>query len=227
MAVDRRGNPWIAPRPTPVRLTVTTPSTNRKPIIGLAGGVGSGKSYIASLLEDLGCMVIDADASARAALKRNDVKRTLIEWWGEGILDEHGHVDRRQLADRVFDAPDQRKRLEVLIHPLVAADRDEQIRLANADPDVRAVVLDVPLLFEVGLDEKCDRVIFVDAPRATRLKRVSEQRGWTEKELDRREKNQLPLDTKRAKAHNVISNDSESDRSAHLRDQLRRILETC
>jgi len=206
---------------------VSNPSTKRKPIIGMAGGVGSGKSYIARLLGELGCVVFDADTVAKAALQREDVKPHLTQWWGDAVLDKDGGVDRRKIAERVFDDPEQRKRLEALIHPLVAAERDRVIAEAEADPSVRAVVLDVPLLYEVGLDARCDRVIFVDADRATRLERVKRKRGGSAAELDRREKNQLALDIKRSQAHNVISNDSDSDRSDHLRELLRRILDKC
>jgi len=204
---------------------VTSPSG--KPIIGMAGGIGSGKSHVARQLGELGCFVIDADAIAKASLDRDDVKAQIAEWWGEGVLDDSGRVDRRQLANRVFEGPDaesRRARLEGLIHPIVAAERERLIGVADRDPEVKAIVLDVPLLYEVGLDEACDSVIFVDADRAKRIERVRTERGWSANELERREKRQMPLDTKKRLAHNVFINDSESDRTEHLRDLLSRIL---
>jgi len=199
----------------------------RKPIIGLAGGIGAGKTSVAESFARQGAKVFDADAVAQAVLDREQIRDVLVDWWGKQILDERGHVDRRRVAERVFNDQAQRKRLESLIHPIVAARRNEMIEQAQADPAVRAIVLDVPLLFEVGLDKLCDRVIFVRADRADRLARLAETRGWGAEELDRREKNQWPLDKKLQFAHDIIDNDNgEADRDAQVRSLLERILET-
>jgi len=199
----------------------------RKPIIGLAGGIGAGKTSVAESFARQGAKVFDADAVAQAVLDREQIRDVLVDWWGKQILDERGHVDRRRVAERVFNDQAQRKRLESLIHPIVAARRDEMIEQAQADPAVRAIVLDVPLLFEVGLDKLCDRVIFVRADRADRLARLAKTRGWGAEELDRREKNQWPLDKKLQFAHDIIDNDNgEADRDAQVRSLLERILET-
>lgn len=198
-----------------------------KPIIGLAGGIGSGKSMVARHLATLGAAVFDADAAAQAALDQPDVMRQLTSWWGEAVLDDAGRVNRREVARRVFDDPVERKRLEGLIHPIVAQRRDAMIRQAVDDAAVKAIVLDVPLLYEVGLDAMCDSVIFVDADRAVRLQRVQAARGWDEAELARREKNQWPLDNKRRQAHDVIVNDgSETDCFVQVRAAFQRILES-
>lgn len=196
-----------------------------KPIIGLAGGIGSGKSTVARHLAKMGGWVIDADAAAREALNRSDVRQRLVDWWGSELLDECGRIDRRRVADRVFADPEQRSRLEGLIHPIVAAARERQIAEAKADPNTRFIVLDVPLLFEVGLNERCDVVVFVEAPADRRVERVSQERGWTADELTRREKNQMSLDSKRQRADNVIVNDaSEAECVAQVRSLLTRIL---
>jgi dephospho-CoA kinase len=169
----------------------------RKPVIGLVGGIGSGKSWVAQRLADHGGAVFDADRVAKAALDEPDVQRCLVEHFGSGVVGSDGRTDRKALAEVVFTDAGRRKQLEQIIHPIVAERRDAMIERAEADPEVRFVVLDVPLLVEVGLYERCDRVVFVDADRPTRLRRVAESRGWDEAELTRREKNQLPLDKKR------------------------------
>lgn len=197
----------------------------RKPIIGLAGGIGAGKSTVARLFGSLGARVIDADALARQAMDRPEVCEQLRVWWGAAVFDEHGQPDRRKIAWLVFGAPDQRKRLEGLIHPIVAAERERMIEAAREDPSVRAIVLDVPLLFEVGLDRLCDRIVFVHAERATRLRRVATQRGWDERDLADREKSQIPLDIKRSRAHNVVDgNASEAECLSQVRDVLNELL---
>jgi dephospho-CoA kinase len=183
------------------------------PIVGLAGGIGAGKSEVASILERLGCFVIDSDQQARQALDRPEVREQLIQWWGRGILKPSPNkeaIDRSQVARIVFAHEDQRRRLEGLIHPLVRARREDLIRDARA-AGARAAVIDAPLLFEAGVDEECDAIIFVDAPRAMRVQRVRENRGWDEAELDRRERAQLPLEEKRRRSTHLVTNGGDRD----------------
>lgn len=201
------------------------PLTNTKPIIGLAGGIGSGKSTVARLMGTMGGYVIDADALAREALGRPEIAERLVEWWGSEILDAEGRVDRRRVADRVFHDPAERQRLEQLIHPLVGEERDRRLNAARADPRVPFIVLDVPLLFEVGLDKACDYVFFIDADAEVRLRRVQQTRGWDRAELERREKNQASLDKKRDGSDGIITNNGdEAQCLAQIRSMLDRIL---
>lgn len=174
------------------------------PVIGLAGGIGAGKSAVARAFADLGCTVSDSDAQARLALERDDVRRTLVEWWGRGVLDDRGRVDRSAVASIVFDRDDERARLEGLIHPLVRRSRESLIEEAAA-AGAPAVIVDAPLLFEAGLDAECDAVVFVDAPRDVRLARLA-ARGWDDAELRRREKAQLPLEEKRRRSSYHLEN---------------------
>lgn len=179
------------------------------PVIGLAGGIGAGKSEVARLFAELGCIVVDSDREARAALDRPEVRDELVRWWGAGVLREDGSVDRRAVANIVFADPAQRERLEALVHPLVRAVRDE-VRRRAAAAGAPAVVIDAPLLFEAGIDAECDAVVFVDAPREVRLRRVAEARSWDEAELDRRERSQWPLERKRERSDFVIANDADA-----------------
>lgn len=178
-----------------------------KPIIGLLGGIGSGKSSIARFIADeFSGARFDADALARALLDEPEVKRQIEQWWGGKVLDAWGAVDRRKLAAVIFADESSRRRLEGLIHPIVARGREAFIERCEADPGVKLIVLDVPLLAEVGLNERCDWLIFVKCDRATRLARVAASRGWDEAELARREKNQWPLDRKLDLADDVVDN---------------------
>lgn len=196
-----------------------------KPIIGLAGGIGSGKSSVARWLGEQGGCVFDADAVARRALDLPQVRQALVDWMGPGILDAEGRVDRGRVADRVFDAPEARRRLESIVHPVVSRQRDEETARAMQDPGVRFVVYDVPLLYEVGLEKECDYVLFVDADRAVRLERVRKTRGWDEWELARREKNQMDPTRKMDLADDIIYNSGEESQSiSQVRAFLERIL---
>lgn len=174
-------------------------------VIGIAGGIGSGKSTVAWMLADLGCVVVDSDAEARRALLRPEVIAELVGWWGCGVLDGAGAVDRRAVARIVFADAGQRARLEGLIHPLIAQSRARQIEEARKAGRAGAVI-DAPLLYEAGLEAECDAVIFVDCPFEERLARVRASRGWDERELRQREKAQLPLEEKRRRADYQVVN---------------------
>ncbi|MCC7407531.1 MAG: dephospho-CoA kinase [Phycisphaeraceae bacterium] len=179
-----------------------------KPILGLTGGIGSGKSLVARQFASLGCAVIDADELAREALDSSAVQEQLRQWWGPEVIGEDGRVNRRVVAQKVFNNPQELARLEGLVHPRVHAGRERLRGQYQADPAVVAIVEDCPLLLEKGIDAGCDVVVFVDAPKPLRLARVAASRGWSEAELDRREKNQWPLDKKVQRADYVIKNDA-------------------
>jgi len=197
----------------------------RRPIIGLTGGIGAGKSAVASILEDEGCLVCRSDELARQALRDPVIRRTLVDWWGPEILDPSGEADRRAVAEVVFGDPDERRRLERLTHPWIEARRRRIFE--RAGPEVVALVIDAPLLMEAGLDRECDAIIFVDAPIELRRERVRRDRGWADGELDRREESQLPLDAKRGRADHVIRNDASLvDLTERVRASLASILHT-
>ncbi len=183
----------------------------RKPIIGLAGGIGAGKSLVAKILTECGAGLIDSDAIGRALLAEPEVADTLRGWWGEEIFDAEGRVDRRRVGDKVFADSVQRARLERLLYPRIAREREAAIARYEADPAVGAIVLDSPLLFESGLSRVCDTIWFVEAEEAVRVRRVADSRGWSRAELDRREQWQKPLELKRANADYILVNNSDMD----------------
>jgi dephospho-CoA kinase len=185
------------------------------PVVGLVGGVGSGKSRVAAILTDEGCLVADSDQLVRKAYEAPEIRTQLQTWWGSGILDESGQIDRAAVAAVVFRDPVERKRLEALLHPKVEAAR--KALFAAARPSVRALVIDAPLLLEAGLAGECTQIWFLDAPETVRRARVMSDRGWSAEELDRREAAQWSLDRKRAAAHHVIRNDGDP---ASLREQV-------
>jgi dephospho-CoA kinase len=192
-----------------------------KPVIGLAGGIGSGKSLVASQLAKLGCAVINADELSHQVLRQPEVRQQLIAWWGEGVLDEQGQINRKAVGQRVFNQPDELARLEALVHPRVHQLREALRERYSVDPKVKAIVEDCPLLYEVGLDKVCDVVIFVQARREVRLARVARYRGWSEAELTAREKNQLGLDIKADRADHVVDNSGQESQTL---EQVKRIL---
>lgn len=200
---------------------MTIPPTPHKPVIGLAGGIGSGKSLVAAQMAALGCAVIDADQLARQALDQSETREQLVNWWGLQVLNKQGRVDRHAVGQIVFADPDQLHRLEQLIHPQVHRARHKLIQQYQQDAEFVAIVEDCPLLFETGLDKHCDKIIFIKVSRENRLRRLAESRGWSDQELARREKNQLGLDKKAQKADYIIMNDAGEDECL---SQVRRVL---
>ena len=199
-----------------------SPAPMQKPVIGLMGGPGSGKSTVAGLFGEMGCAVIDADRLAHAALQVDGVKREIRERWGEGVLNSQGEIDRAALGKIVFEDEAALKHLESIVHPLVHEGRQREREQHQADPSVVAIVEDCPLLIESGLDKDCDALVFIDCADPIRLERVANSRGWDAVELKKRDEQQLPLDTKRRSADYVISND---ETLARVREQVEHVLQ--
>jgi len=190
-----------------------------KPIIGLVGGIGAGKSSVARILQSCGAAVIDSDRLAHDELADPEVIATLRGWWGDRVCPSN-EVDRKALAAIVFSDPHELDRLETLLYPRIHRRRERLVEGFNADATIRAIVLDAPKLYEAGLGDYCDAVIFVEADWSVRVRRVAAVRGWTEEELRRRENFQNSLDTKRANADHVVINHSGLDQ---LRTDVERI----
>lgn len=196
-------------------------STPAPPIIGLAGGIGAGKTTVANMLERMGCTVARSDEGGRAALRDPEIRDTLVRWWGRAILDDTGEVDRRRVAEIVFVDKSERARLEQLTHPWIEARR--RAAFAAAGPETVAFVIDAPLLYEAGVDDECDAVIFVQTTGTERDRRLRSTRGWAVSERRRREDSQLPLDVKESRADYVLRNDGDLEA---LEAQVRSVLNT-
>lgn len=192
-----------------------------KPIIGIVGGIGSGKSFVAGLFGELGCVVISSDQQVYQAYETAEVKETLRSWWGGEVFQADGTVDRKKIAAMVFNDPSQRRRLEELLHPLVATQREQIMQQAINNSGPVAFVWDTPLLYETGLHRQCDSVVFVECPWETRLERVRRQRAWSKEQLTAREKSQWALDKKRAFAEYTIVNTADA---VEIRVQVREVL---
>ena len=169
--------------------------------------------------------MIDSDAQVREVYRDPAVLATIQSWWGNEVITPDGRADRRAIAARVFNDPMQRQRLESLIHPKVDALRGFRMKEFAIDPKIVAFVWDTPLLFEAGLHDRCDAVIFIDSPFEERLRRVAGSRGWDANELERREKLQWPLDKKRKISDDVLQNTADAgDIRRQVRDVLSRVL---
>lgn len=174
--------------------------------VGLTGNIASGKSSVARVWRRLGAHVIEADLLAREAVAPGSPGlRRVVEVFGPDVIDSEGRLDRAALREIVFRDPEARARLEAITHPEIARLREEEeARLAAAGVDL--VVNDVPLLFEVGMEDAFDVVVLVDAPEEVRLERLIRDRGLSEAEARRMIEAQMPSDLKRPKSDIVIEN---------------------
>ena len=180
-----------------------------KPIIGILGGVASGKSTVAAEFAKLGCKIVDADKIAHQLLERKDVKDEVVSVFGGDILDSVGNIDREKLGDIVFADGDKLSVLNEIIHPLVLARVERLIEQYDGENQVKAIVLDMPLLMEVGWAQRCDRLIFVDCRRELRVDRAKKIGIISKNQLKIRENFQISLDSKAAIADNTVDNNSD------------------
>ena len=182
--------------------------TRKIPIIGILGGIASGKSTAAAEFAKLGCKVINADKIAHELLERAVVRRQIVAALGPSILDSKGRIDRKKLAEAVFADRRKLSSLNMIVHPLVLEHAERQIERYNRQKGVPAVVLDMPLLLEVGWAKRCDRLVLVRCSRKIRAERAKKM-GLGENHLKIRENYQISLDNKASIADNTIENNSD------------------
>jgi dephospho-CoA kinase len=181
----------------------------KKPVIGIIGGMYSGKSTVASMFAKLGCAVIDADSISHQLIEEKDVLTKIIRVFGKEILDEKGKINRPALANRVFSDPAKLAILTSILHPLIMVRVEELIKQCEPQPAVRAIVLDIPLLVEVGWEKRCDHLIFVDCAPPIRLERARNKGVFDADQLKIRENLQISLDKKKRIADNIVDNNSD------------------
>ena len=185
--------------------------------LGLSGGIGSGKSTVAKILSNLGAVVIDADVIAREVLEPNQAGyQKAIEVFGESILDSDLRIDRKRLAELVFQNSDELAKLEAIVHPAVIA-RVAQIR--HSLPESTVVVYDTPLLFEKNLQGQFDKVLIVVTDSEHRKARLIE-RGLEITDIEARIANQATDAQRRTVADFVIENNGSPEQ---LHDQVTKV----
>jgi dephospho-CoA kinase len=179
-----------------------------KPVIGILGGIGSGKSAVAAEFEKLGCKVIDADRIARELLDELPVRKKVEGLFGQAVLDSSGKIDRKKLAEAAFADEQTLRALNRIIHPSVLKRTWELIEKFDKQNQVKAIVLDMPLLIEVGWHKRCDKLIFVNCEKKLRLQRAKKL-GFDKNQVKIRENFQISLDKKAKLADNTIENNSD------------------
>jgi dephospho-CoA kinase len=190
-------------------------------IIGLTGGIASGKSTVSNMLKELNIPVVDADEEARLAVEKGEKAYSeIVSYFGEEILLEDGSINRAKLGSIIFPNEEKRNVLNSIVHPAVRENmfrkREHYLSLGH-----KLVVLDIPLLFEGKIDYNIDKTVLVYVAEATQLERLMNRNGFTEEEALSRIHSQMPLHEKVKLADAVIDNNGSIEET---RKQLLEIL---
>ena len=186
-------------------------------LIGLTGGIASGKSAVAQRFMDLGVPVIDADVAARAVVAPGKPGfEQVISRFGPGVVAANGELDRRALRELVFSDPGSRRDLEVILHPLIRADMDRSVAAAVGP----YIVMVIPLLTEGGSRDRVDRVLVVDVDEALQLQRVIARDGCSLGEAQAIMASQAPRSARLAVADDVLANSGTVTELRHAVDKL-------
>ena len=187
--------------------------------VALTGGVASGKSTVASVLRELGAVVIDSDQLAREVVEPGTTGlAAVVDAFGEQVLTDDGRLDRPALGAVVFADEAERRRLEGILHPLIRARSAE---IASAAPPGTLVVHDIPLLVESGQGDRFDAVLVVDVPVETQVERMVRERDWSREDAEARVRAQATREQRRAVATYVLDNTGTRD---DLREQVTEVV---
>ncbi|OES44165.1 dephospho-CoA kinase [Domibacillus iocasae] len=188
-------------------------------IIGLTGGIASGKSTVSQLLKEKGFTVVDADIAARAVVVPGQpALEQIVRVFGGEILAQDGTLNREKLGSIIFHDESKRKQLNEIVHPAV-----REWMLSEKDKAVQAghntIIFDIPLLFESKLTWMADRTVLVYVTPDTQLQRLMERNRYTEQEADARIQSQMPIDEKKALADDIIDNNGTIKQTIEQLDQ--------
>ncbi|WP_026593623.1 dephospho-CoA kinase [Bacillus sp. UNC437CL72CviS29] len=176
-------------------------------VIGLTGGIASGKSTVSQMFRELNIPVIDADIIAREVVEQGkEAYKEIVEVFGEEILQVNGELDRQKLGSIVFHNEEKRLHLNKIVHPAVRKEMNAQKDMYIKE-GVQAVVLDIPLLFESKLTSLVDQILVVAVSPSTQLERLMKRNGFIEEEAKARIHSQMSLAEKVTLANKVIYND--------------------
>jgi dephospho-CoA kinase len=185
-------------------------------VIGIAGGIASGKSTIAEMLKSLGADIIDADKICHRLINTKDIACKITKRWGDHILDDHGKVKRHMLAEIVFSEREEVSALNSIIHPKAIKEIKSRVAKLQAEAATKAIVLDAALVVESNLIDICDIMLFVDTKKNRCKTRVQNSRKWPLDEITKREKFQGLLQQKREIADVVINNNHSKEDTLYL-----------
>jgi len=197
-------------------------------VLGITGGIACGKSLICRFFEELGAVVLSADALAREAVRPGEAAfKKIIAHFGEEILTAEGAIDRARLAQRIFQSPEERQKLNQLIHPAIARLADRHIHELKKRPEVPLIIYEAPLLFEAGREASVDLVLVVTSDPEQQLVRLMQRDNLSREDALKRISAQMPLTEKVARADIVIENNASPEETRQLVSLIYRDLTEC
>jgi dephospho-CoA kinase len=180
-------------------------------IVGLTGGIASGKTTVRKMFEKLGAYTLDADELSHKTLHQKDVYQRLLEHFGNGILDKDKKIDRKRLGKIVINNKKELKFLESVVHPKIAEMRNAFIENVKKKDKDAVIIYDVPLLYEKKMKNMFDTIIMVYVDRKTQIKRIMERNKISEEGAEKRLKLQMDIEEKKKKAQIIIDNGGTLD----------------
>lgn len=190
--------------------------------VGLVGGIGSGKSYVASRLLSLGFPVYSTDEAAKILMETSpEIRKGLIALLGEGAYHEDGRLNKSVIAAFLFENDGHAKKINAIVHPVVAKDFQRWVSLQQE----HILFMECAILYESGFDVLVDRVCLVTAPQEIRLRRVMQRDGFSKEEVCRRMERQLRQEELLSRVHYIIENDGETDVEGQLQAVLAQLNE--
>ena len=187
----------------------------RVPVVGILGGIGSGKSTVVRQVKDLRLQIIDADRIGHDLLSAPEILDQLRAAFDSSIFDDTREVIRPRLAQVVFGETAEHanalSRLNQSIHPAIRQEIQRQI--LSVPPGIDALIIDAALLLEAGWADQCSALVFIETPQVQRIERVKTNRNWTADELCRREQTQLPVSEKRSRCDYVVDNSGSPEQA--------------
>ncbi len=183
-----------------------------KPVWGITGGIGAGKSTLARILENrTGAKVLDADKLGHEALLDQEIVQQVKKWGQNAVLDDEGNLNREKISAFIFPNQEKMGEYEAIIHPWIGRRLIQELRKFEEDTLQSHLILDASLLWESGWHRICDLILHLDTPLATKIQRVTESRKWNPEMLILRESLQMPLTLKALLADHCINNSSSLD----------------
>ena len=195
-------------------------------LIGITGGIASGKTEVAKVFQKLGAEILSGDEIGKDVVEKNpQLLKKLVKAFGEEILTSKKRLNRKKLGKIAFSSPSLTEKLNRIVHPFLLENLKEKIESLRRKSDKKIVVVDAALIVEWGLQKKLDYLVLVDCSKEKRVKRLIRQRGYTRKEAEQRIKAQLPETRKRKHADFIIKNAGGlKELRAHARVLWRKIL---
>ncbi|MDP6964168.1 MAG: dephospho-CoA kinase [Planctomycetota bacterium] len=205
----------------------TPPQPPKLIVVGVSGGIGSGKSTAArEICHAVDGHLIDADSIVSGLIQSQEVVNDIVSEFGDAVCNPERGISRHALGKLVFESDEARKRLEAILHPLVRQKIFSEMEILASRHQTPRIILDIPLLHEGGLDKLCDFIVFVDCPDEVRWQRVQQRNAWSKEHWQQREQMQIAIDSKKSMADAILCNVSSlSELSRQVLDLIPRLNE--